>query len=43
MSVTGGSEVHGMSTTQVTPPAAAAAVPVEKFSRCVNPGSSKWT
>ena len=41
--VTGGSEVHGMSTTHVTPPAAAALVPVSKSSRWVNPGSSKWT
>ena len=41
--VTGGRDVHGMSTTHVTPPAAAARVPVSKFSRCVNPGSSKWT
>ncbi|MBK6404685.1 MAG: hypothetical protein IPF66_06405 [Holophagales bacterium] len=41
--VTGGSDVQGMSTTVVTPPAAAARVPVSNVSRCVNPGSSKWT
>ena len=41
--VTGGSDVQGMSTTQVTPPAAAARVPASKFSRRVKPGSSKCT
>ena len=36
--VTGGSDVHGMSTMHVTPPAAAARVPVAKFSRWVKLG-----
>lgn len=36
-------EVLGMAHTIVTPPASAAAVPEEKSSLCVAPGSRRWT
>jgi hypothetical protein len=39
--VVGGSESIGMSTTVVTPPAAAAALPQSKPSHSTRPGSSK--
>ena len=35
--------VFGISNTAVTPPSAAAAVPVPKSSLCSRPGSRKWT
>lgn len=41
--VVGGIELRGMSTTVVTPPDAAARVPVQKPSQSVLPGSLRWT
>lgn len=41
--VVGGMELRGMSTTVVTPPDAAARVPVQKPSQSVRPGSLRWT
>ena len=41
--VVGGMELRGMSTTAVTPPDAAARVPVQKPSQSVRPGSFKCT
>ena len=41
--VVGGMEFKGMSTTVVTPPDAAARVPVQKPSQSVRPGSLRWT
>lgn len=41
--VVGGMEFKGMSTTVVTPPEAAARVPVQKPSQSVRPGSLRWT
>ena len=43
MVVVGGMELRGMSTTTVTPPEAAAWVPVAKPSQSVRPGSLRWT
>jgi len=42
-STTVGLELSGMSTSVVTPPAAAALVPVSKPSQCTRPGSLRWT
>ncbi len=41
--VVGGIELSGMSTRAVTPPDAAARVPVQKPSQSVRPGSFRWT
>ena len=41
--VVGGIELRGMSTSVVTPPDAAARVPVQKPSQSVLPGSLRWT
>lgn len=41
--VVGGMEFRGMSTRVVTPPDAAALVPVQKPSQSVRPGSFRWT